>query len=29
MIATAAITHSPFPTLPRKREKEQPKSAKS
>ena len=29
MIATAAIEHAPFLTLPRKREKEQPKSAKS
>jgi hypothetical protein len=29
MIATAAIEHVPFLTLPRKREKEQPESARS
>ena len=29
MIATAAIEHASFLTLPRKREKEQPESARS
>ena len=29
MIATAALEHAPFLTLPRKREKEQPESARS
>jgi hypothetical protein len=29
MIATAAIEHAPFLTLPSKREKEQPESARS
>ena len=29
MIATAAIEHAPLLTIPRKREKEQPESARS
>ncbi len=29
MIATAAIEHAPFLTLPRKREKDQPESVRS